>query len=67
MVEGMFTVVPKRMLKQRVNGILDLLIIKSIFLPHLKLLMYHTFVLAPDFELPAQQILPESELQPFEV
>jgi hypothetical protein len=32
---------------------------KTVDVPHVRL--------APDFELPAQQILPESELQPFEV
>ena len=32
---------------------------KTVDVPHIRL--------APDFELPAQQILPESELQPFEV
>ena len=32
---------------------------KTVDVPHIRL--------APDFELPAQQILPESELQPFKV
>jgi hypothetical protein len=32
---------------------------KTVDVPH--------FTVAPDLELPAQQILPESELQPFEV
>ena len=41
---------------------------EKIYLPHPpKTVDVPHFTVAPDLELPAQQILPESELQPFEV